>query len=219
MPVRLDSDPSSPVAFAFRELYPLDVWCWLQAILWLGISRLDLQNRSITYAQESEMPFYVIPHPLLLLFASLVVTWTLPLWPKFAIMVVSTFALTLGVYELGMRRWTLSRLLFDLKALPHSRRRIGPRRWPRRGTRCAAGTRDWRSDRPRARLAGRCGGDAVRRRNSRAATRRYPSSSCRAMTERGSRSRSGGDAHDPIGCIWLYGVRIKVWPTGRFGMS
>ncbi|HZK74777.1 MAG TPA: acyltransferase family protein [Clostridia bacterium] len=99
---------------AFALLWSLDIWCWLLAVLYLGIRWLDFPNRVLTYLQQSVLPFYVIHHPVVLLVASFVVTWNLGVWAKFAIILVVAFGITLGLYEFGVRRWGPTRLLFGL---------------------------------------------------------------------------------------------------------
>jgi hypothetical protein len=39
-------------------------------------------------------------------------------WPKFGILLAAAFAITLTLYEFGVRRWGPMRTLFGLKALP-----------------------------------------------------------------------------------------------------
>lgn len=101
----------------YALLWGLDIWCWLLAVLYLGIRWLDFPDRALAYAQESVLPFYVIHHPVVLLVASFVVTWNLGLWPKFGIILAAAFAITLAAYELGVRRWGPMRALFGLKPL------------------------------------------------------------------------------------------------------
>ncbi len=99
---------------AFALLWGLNIWCWLLAVLYLGIRWLDFPNRVLTYLQQSVLPFYVLHHPVVVLVASFVVTWDLGVWPKFAIILVVAFGITLGLYELCVRRWGPTRLLFGL---------------------------------------------------------------------------------------------------------
>ncbi len=44
----------------YALLWGLDIWCWLLAVLYLGMRRLDFPNRAVNYAQKSILPFYVI---------------------------------------------------------------------------------------------------------------------------------------------------------------
>ncbi len=81
----------------------------LRRVRWLSWS-----SPVLTYAQESILPFYVIHHPVVLTLASFVVTWSLGLWPKFAIILVLSYAITLSLYELCVRRWRFMRTIFGL---------------------------------------------------------------------------------------------------------
>ena len=112
-------------------LWSLFVWSWLLAVLYLGIRWLNFSNRAQHYAQESVLPVYVIHHPVVLVVASLVVTWNLGVWPKFVVILVAVAALTLVIYEFGVRRWPAARLLFGLsqmRRVPSSPSRTGGNR-------------------------------------------------------------------------------------------
>ena len=103
-----------PKQVAFSLFWTLDVWMWNLAVLHVGIRWLTRPNRVLTYASESVLPFYVIHHPVVLTLASFIVTWNLGLWPKFALIVVFAYAITLTIYDLGVRRWPVTRTVFGL---------------------------------------------------------------------------------------------------------
>jgi glucans biosynthesis protein C len=115
-PSHLPEDARVPAGAraAFALLWGLNIWCWLLAVLYLGIRWLDFPNSALTYLQQSVLPFYVIHHPVVLLVASFLVTWNLGVWPKFALILLAAFGITLGLYEFGVRRWRPVRLLFGL---------------------------------------------------------------------------------------------------------
>jgi hypothetical protein len=50
--------------------------------------------------------------------ASFVVTWNLGVWPKFVVILAVVATLTLAIYEFGVRRWRVTRLLFGLGTKP-----------------------------------------------------------------------------------------------------
>ncbi len=99
-------------------LLSLFVWSMLLAVMYLGIRWLNSPNRALRYAEESILPVYVIHHPFVLLVASFVVTWNLGVWPKFLVILVVVATLTLSIYEFGVRRWGVMRLLFGLGPKP-----------------------------------------------------------------------------------------------------
>jgi hypothetical protein len=106
-------------------LWSLFVWSMLLAVIYLGIRWLNSPNRALRYAEESILPVYVIHHPFVLLVASFVVTWNLGVWPKFLVILVVVATLTLSIYEFGVRRWGVTRLLFGLGPKPHVTVRTG----------------------------------------------------------------------------------------------
>ncbi len=117
---------------AWREVlralaWSLYVWTWLHAVLYLGIRWLNFPHPVITYARDSVLPVYVIHHPFVLLIASFVVTLSAGVWPKFLLIVVPVFAITMAIYEYGVRRWNVTRVLFGLEPLHRTPRRVAPR--------------------------------------------------------------------------------------------
>lgn len=116
---------------AWREVlralaWSLYVWTWLHAVLYLGIRWLNFPHPAITYARDSVLPVYVIHHPFVLLIASFVVTWNAGVWPKFFLIVVPVFAITVAIYEFGVRRWNVTRVIFGLAPLPRKQPPVQP---------------------------------------------------------------------------------------------
>ena len=109
-----DAGAQAPAQLTQSFLWSLFVWSWLLSVLYLGIRWLNSPNRIQRYAEESVLPVYVIHHPVVLLIASFVVTWNLGVWPKFAVILVMVAVLTLGIYDFGVRRWRVTRLMFGL---------------------------------------------------------------------------------------------------------
>jgi glucans biosynthesis protein C len=126
-PSHVAGDSHAPAAMqaAYALLWSLYVWSWLHAVLYLGLRWLNFPSRAQQYAQESVLPVYVIHHPVVLLVASFVVTWNLGVWPKFAVILVTVVAVTLAIYEFGVRRWAVTRLVFGLYPLPHAEPKAG----------------------------------------------------------------------------------------------
>ena len=120
-----DSKASAVMQALYALLWSVYVWSWLHAVLYLGLRWLNFPSRAQHYAQESVLPVYVIHHPVVLLIASFVVSWNLGAWPKFAVILVTVAALTLGIYEFGVRRWAITRLAFGLYPLPHAKPKPG----------------------------------------------------------------------------------------------
>ena len=105
----------------YAAAWSFDIWCWLLAVLYLGIRWLDFPNRAMAYARDSILPFYVIHHPMVLVVGSCVVPLGLGVWPKVGLVMVLGLGGTLLIYEFGVRRWSLTRVLFGLKVRPQRR--------------------------------------------------------------------------------------------------
>jgi glucan biosynthesis protein C len=121
--VSVDSQAPAAMQAMYALLLSVFVWSMLHAVAYLGIRWLNFPSRVQHYAQESVLPVYVISHPVTLVIASFVVTWNLGIWPKFLLILVPVAILTLGIYEFGVRRWSVTRLVFGLYPLPRTRAR------------------------------------------------------------------------------------------------
>lgn len=102
----------------YSLLWAVMIWSWLLAVLNLGIRWLDFENAVLAYMAESILPFYVLSHPVVVFVGSAVVDLHLGVWPKFLLVVGISLPATLAIYELLVRRWPLTRLVFGLKPLP-----------------------------------------------------------------------------------------------------
>jgi peptidoglycan/LPS O-acetylase OafA/YrhL len=108
------ADNSLPdVGFSFLE--QVNVWVWVLALLGVGHALLNRTNRLLRYANEGAYPFYLLHQTVILAVAYLVVRWELGVWPKYAVVVAVSFTLTLGLYEIAVRRWSATRFLFGMK--------------------------------------------------------------------------------------------------------
>lgn len=123
LPFNSPEAPSNPLVLrlAYAALYPLYVWSWLLIVLFLGLRYLNFPARIQQYARDSVLPVYIIHHPVVIVVSSYIVTWNLPLWPKFFLIVFVSFSLILLIYEFGVRRFAPLRFAFGLKARPRAR--------------------------------------------------------------------------------------------------
>jgi hypothetical protein len=76
---------------------------------------LDFTNRWLEYGQEAILPFFVFHQPAIILLAYFVVQWEASLPLKLVVVVLGSFALSLGIYELLIRRLDLLRQIFGMK--------------------------------------------------------------------------------------------------------
>jgi len=87
-------------------------------------------QRAAGYANQAVLPFYLLHEPVIVAFAWIIVRWHAPIVVKYPVLVAASFTATLVLYELAIRRYRITRLLFGMK----------PRERPVDGGRLQAGT-------------------------------------------------------------------------------
>jgi hypothetical protein len=127
------SDPSVPWFYVLWALMPIDAWCWSLFMLFVGMRFLDFSNKWLQHGQEAVVPFYLLHYPVVLVIAFYVVQWQAGVTVKMLAVVLVSFVVTAGIYELLIRRLTPLRTLFGMKprskappALPGDSPRILP---------------------------------------------------------------------------------------------
>jgi surface polysaccharide O-acyltransferase-like enzyme len=135
-----------PLAMAFRLLKILDGLLWVIAILGLASSRVAWSGKSPApgrvnavrrlgaYLNEAVLPFYVLHETVVVTIAYFILTWELAPGVQFLLISTASLVVTLLLYDFGVRRSPVTRLLFGLKPV----RRVVPGVAKRSTTRIAA---------------------------------------------------------------------------------
>jgi surface polysaccharide O-acyltransferase-like enzyme len=105
--------PESSIGFAM--LRGLICWSCLVAICGFASRHLRSSNRFLKYANEAVLPFYILHQTIILAIGFHVIQLALPLWLEYAIIVVASFAGTMALYELLIKRINTLRFLFGMK--------------------------------------------------------------------------------------------------------
>jgi glucans biosynthesis protein C len=93
----------------------ISTWCWLLAILGLGASYLEHENRFLSYANEAVLPFYILHQTVIISIGFYVTKWNTGVGLKYLIISVSSFMVIILIYELLVRRINILRFLFGMK--------------------------------------------------------------------------------------------------------
>jgi len=101
----------------FFTLWGLWSWSWVLAILGFGMKHLNFNKPFLTHANEAVLPFYILHQPVLLVIGYFVVQWAIPDLAKWMIIFVSSFVIIIVLYELTVRRFNMTRVLFGMKPL------------------------------------------------------------------------------------------------------
>jgi glucans biosynthesis protein C len=113
---------SNPLSYSLGSiagvpLHDFVSWFWVVAILSFAMHALTFTNRLLRYLNEAAFPIYVIHMPILTVVAAYALQLDLPWWLKLVLIISAALAVTMGVYELIIRRVRILRALFGMKPL------------------------------------------------------------------------------------------------------
>jgi len=114
-------DLDNAVYIGVKYLYEIGVWGMILGLLGLGHRFLTAGGAVLKYATEAAYPFYILHQTVLIGVAYVVCQWAWAPWAKFTLIMVASLGLTLGIYEVAVRRWGPVRFLLGMKP----RRRAG----------------------------------------------------------------------------------------------
>lgn len=107
--------PGIPGFYLFWSLWSVTGWCWTIFMLYVGMRFLDFRNKWLQYGQEAIVPVFLFHQPVIIVIAFFVVQWDAGIAVKLPIVVLSSFVVTLGLYEFFIRRVSAARALFGMK--------------------------------------------------------------------------------------------------------
>jgi glucans biosynthesis protein C len=90
-------------------------WCWVLAFFGLAMRYLDYRKPVLEYGNEAVLPFYILHQSVLICVGYFIVKWPIPDLLKWATILVSSFAIIMGLYEYLIRRANVLRFLFGMK--------------------------------------------------------------------------------------------------------
>jgi glucan biosynthesis protein C len=106
----------TPEFFLLWIVFGANSWCWTLFVLNIGIRSLDFTNKWLQYGQQMIMPFFLVHQPVIIAIAFFVVQWNVGIFPKLVVVVMSSLLISLGFYELIVRRIKPLRILLGVKA-------------------------------------------------------------------------------------------------------
>jgi hypothetical protein len=107
--------PGTPEFYVTWIVYGINSWSWTMFIFYIGMRFLDTTNKWLQYGREASYPFFFVHQPVIIFIAFYAVQWEVDLLIKFLVVVVGSFAVSLGIYELLVRRINPVRALFGMK--------------------------------------------------------------------------------------------------------
>ena len=113
--LNIESSPHNLQDFIWWGLFVICGWCWTAFTLYIGMRFLNFSNRVLRYGQEAIVPFFVVHQPVIIVIAYFVVQWNAALVPKLLVVVVGSFAASLLLHQLIIRRVSILRVAFGMK--------------------------------------------------------------------------------------------------------
>jgi glucan biosynthesis protein C len=101
----------APGSIIINLIFVLMGWGWALSVLSLAMARLNFSNRWLAYGNEAIMPFYLFHQPVIIVIAYFVVQWDLGVLLKLLVVVLGSFAVSIGLVELVKRIGVLRGLL------------------------------------------------------------------------------------------------------------
>jgi glucan biosynthesis protein C len=112
----LEKAPGTNLEFVLWGLIATCGWCWTAFMLFIGMRYLDRDSRALRYGQTALLPFFLVHQPVILAIAYVVVQWDVGILPKLLVLVLSAFAVSLGLYQFVISRIGPLRAMFGMKA-------------------------------------------------------------------------------------------------------
>jgi peptidoglycan/LPS O-acetylase OafA/YrhL len=107
--------PGTPWFYISWTAWGINSWCWTMFMVYIGMRYLNNTNKWLQYGREASYPFYFVHQPVIIFIAFYTVQWEINLLIKLLVVVIGSFAISLGLYELFVRRINMVRALFGMK--------------------------------------------------------------------------------------------------------
>ena len=107
--------PGTPEFYISWTAWGINSWCRSMFMTYIGMRYLDDTNKWLQYGREASYPFFFLHQPVIIFIAFYVVQWQVNNLIKLLVVVIGSFAGSLGLYELLVRRINVVRTMFGMK--------------------------------------------------------------------------------------------------------
>jgi len=101
----------------YRLIKSFNRWFWLLTLLGFAKRYLSFNSPALQYANQAVYPFYILHQTVIICIAYPLINLAWGVAPKFALIVVLTFASCWILFEGLIKHWNVTRFLFGLKPL------------------------------------------------------------------------------------------------------
>lgn len=96
-------------------LRSFNLWCWMIAFVGYGRKYLSFNNRTLKYANEGLIAFYILHQTVIQIVGFFIADWDMAIIPKYIILATTSFIAIVTIYEIAIRRINVVRFLFGMK--------------------------------------------------------------------------------------------------------
>ncbi len=99
----------------FNIVMSIGNFCWVMFILSLAAKYLNFNHKVLTYGNEAVLPFYIFHQTIILCVGWFVIRWNIGIGPKYLMIALVSFSLTIAMYDLLVRRFNVMRFFFGMR--------------------------------------------------------------------------------------------------------
>lgn len=107
-----------PYTYAFHGLRAICGWGWVMTLIGYGKKKLDKPHPALSYLNQAVYPFYILHQTVIIIVAYYVVQTPDTIGMKYAFIVITTLLISMCIYHLFIRPFSVTRFLFGMKPLP-----------------------------------------------------------------------------------------------------
>jgi glucan biosynthesis protein C len=109
------NNPSTIQYYIILAMTTAVAFCYTLTIFFVGMRFLNFSNNWLRYGQEAALPFFVVHQPVIVVIGFFVVLWDVGIPLKMLVIILGAFAVSIGIYELLLRRVRPIRFAFGMK--------------------------------------------------------------------------------------------------------
>ena len=94
---------------------PTGAWLWVVSFIGFSKRYLSVSNAMTRYANEAVLPFYILHQTVIVITGYFIIEWAAPVSLKYLFLASASFIVIMAMYELCVRRFSLTRFLFGMK--------------------------------------------------------------------------------------------------------
>jgi len=108
-------EPFSLTFVIYEVVLSIGIWGLIVFLMSLAAKRWNRPSRLLSYANEAVLPFFLFHQTVILSIGWFVIQWDLHLAWKLIVVTVTSFVVTLGLYEMLVRRFNIVRFFFGMR--------------------------------------------------------------------------------------------------------